>query len=379
MGGRVPAALKNGEAQARQSAYHFGPSVPKARKTRTRRPHLDRPTIPIAYLELLIEILAERDFTTSDLFAGLPFEASLLAETRMSAVQWTRLVLRAQELTQDAGLGYEYGLRMRPTAHGLIGYAAMTAGTMREAIAIVLRYAGARQSHFDLALEERGNARQLVLRERFPIPVSRTFFYENILLGLARGSAVLLGKELHDFPDCEICFDTSEPSYYDAWRTRLPGLRFDEPVNAVRFPAKYLDYRPALADPHASRQAIALCERELSHALDRAGTSRASVLAEFEYDSEGGGYPALDEVAARLHLSTRTLKRRLLEEGTSFMTLLNEKRTRDARDLLSRTSLSVQEIAGRLGYENPANFSRAFAKSAGQTPTEYRAAVKQRS
>ncbi len=355
-----------------------GQACPKAGKTRIRRPHLEKPTIPIAYLELLIEILVERAFTASDLFAGLPIEASLLAEPRMSAVQWTRLVLRAQELTRDPGLGYEYGLRMRPTAHGLIGYAAMTAGTMREAIAIVLRYAGARQSHFDLALEEHGKARQLVLRERFPIPVTRTFFYENILLGLARGSAVLLGKELHDFPDCEICFDTSEPFYYAAWRSRLPGLRFDEPVNAVRFPAEYLDYRPALADPHASRQAIALCERELSHALDRAGTTRASVLAEIEHFSEDG-YPALDEVAARLRVSTRTLKRRLLEEGTSFMTLLNEKRTRDARDLLVRTSLSVQEIAERLGYQNPANFSRAFVKSAGQTPTECRAAAKRRS
>jgi AraC-like DNA-binding protein len=38
----------------------------------------------------------------------------------------------------------------------------------------------------------------------------------------------------------------------------------------------------------------------------------------------------------------------------------------------------VQQIAERLGYENPANFWRAFVKSAGQTPTEYRAAAKLR-
>jgi hypothetical protein len=290
MGGSVRAPPKKREAPARQTAYHFGPSVPKRRKTRIRRPaHLERPTIPIAYLELLLEILAERGFLPSRLFEGLPIDASLIAEPRMSAVQWTRLVLRAQELTRDPGLGYEYGLRMRPTAHGLIGYAAMTAGTIREAIEIVLRYAGARQSHFDLELEEHGDQRLLVLRERFPIPVMRTFFYENILLGLARGSAILLGKELHDFPDCEVCFDTGEPDYYAEWRSRLPGLRFGEPVNAVRFPARYLDYRPALADPQASRQAIALCERELSYALDRAGTSRASVLAELAYSTEDGG------------------------------------------------------------------------------------------
>src|SRR5687767_14603431 len=97
MGGSVRAPPKKREAPARQSAYHFGPSVPKRRKTQARRPaHLERPTIPIAYLELLLEILVERGFLPSHLFEGLPIDASLIAEPRMSAVQWTRLVLRAQ-------------------------------------------------------------------------------------------------------------------------------------------------------------------------------------------------------------------------------------------------------------------------------------------
>jgi AraC-like DNA-binding protein len=340
--------------------------------------YLARPTIPIAYLELLVELLAERGFPAEALFRGLPVRASLLLEPRMSAVQWTRLVLRAQELSRDPGLGYEYGLRMRPTAHGLLGYAAMTAATMREAIEIVVRYAAARQAHFDLRLEEQGQHCQLVLREKFPIPIARTFFYENILLGLARGSAVLLGRELRDFPDCEVCFDISEPPYYRAWRARLPGLCFDQRVNAVRFPPRYLKLRPALADPHASRQAILLCERELSHAADAASTNAASVLAELERADESSGFPSLAAVAARLGLSGRTLKRRLHQEGTSFSILLNEKRNRDACDLLARTELSIHEIAGRLGYENPANFSRAFVKRLKRTPTEYRAHARQR-
>jgi AraC-like DNA-binding protein len=349
------------------------------RKNPRRLPaYLQKPTIPIAYLQLLIELLAERGIVAAALFEGLPVKATLLAESRMSATQWTRLVLRAQELSGDPALGYEYGLRMRPTAHGLVGYAAMSAGTMREAVEIVVRYAAARQAHFDLRLEEGKDHCELILREKFPIPIARTFFYENILLGLARGSAVLLGRELHDFPDCQVCFDTSEPPYYRAWRSRLPELRFDQPVNSVRVPPRYLELRPALADPHASRQAIALCERELSYAADAASTNAANVVVELERPGEDRGYPPLETVAARLGLSPRTLKRRLQQEGTSFSILLNEKRNRDACELLSRTQLSIQEIAGRLGYENPANFSRAFVKSVKATPTQYRADAKKR-
>lgn len=347
------------------------PSSPQ--KPPARAPaYLESPTIPIAYLQLLVEILNERGIALSRLFeAQVP--DTLLSASRMSAIQWTRLVRRAQELTGDPGLGYEYGLRMRPTAHGLLGYAAMCASSVDAATDIVVRYAGARQAHFELSREDKDGFCQLVLKERFPIPVMRTFFFENVLLGLARGFAVLLGRELRDFPDYEICFDTPEPSYYAAWRERLGKLRFDYPVNAVRFPQRYLTLRPALADPHASEQARALCEQELNLAQEAEHDLPSRVVAELRRGAAQAGYLSLGQVAARLFLSTRTLKRRLQASGTSFMRLLSDTRTRDACDLLARTELPIQAIAIRLGYENPANFSRAFAQVAGKTPSAYRA------
>ncbi|HEX6241979.1 MAG TPA: AraC family transcriptional regulator ligand-binding domain-containing protein [Polyangiales bacterium] len=334
--------------------------------------YLDAPTIPIAYLQLLLEILGERGIAEARLF-GDQVPLQLLSAPRMSAIQWTRLVRRAQELTGDSGLGYEYGLRMRPTAHGLLGYAAMSAGSVDAATDIVVRYAAARQAHFELVREDRAGYCQLTLKERFPIPVMRTFFFENILLGLARGFAVLLGRELADFPDYEICFDSPEPAYYRAYRARLGAVRFGYPVNAVRFPARYLALRPALADPHASEEARGLCEQELNAAQQTEHDLPSRVVGELRRAPEHAGYPSLEQVAARLALSTRTLKRRLQQSGTSFSRLLSDTRTRDACDLLARTDVSIQDIAARLGYENPANFSRAFAQVVGKTPSSYRA------
>ena len=314
-----------------------------------------QPSISIAYLQLLLEILAERGISAATLLNGVPLDPALLEDSRarMTPTQWTLLVMRAQMLSNDPALGYEYGLRMRPTVHGVLGYAAMSAATLR-------------QAGFTFELSEDAQHGQLTLRERQPIPVMRHFFVENILLGVARAITVLLGRDLLDMPGMEIGFDVPEPDYFAEWRERLPPVRFNQPTNHVRVPLHYLSQRPVMADPLASRDAIALCERELALAAEQEADFTQRVRAELVL--QDNGYPDLARVAAALCVSTRTLKRRLQRHGTSFMLLLEECRRRDAQHLLSHSTLSVQAIAARLGYQNPANFSRAFSRWTGESP-----------
>lgn len=336
-------------------------------------PQLNRPTISIAYLQLLIEILKERAIEPDELLCGIPIDPALLehAQARMSPYQWTLLILRAQSLTQDAGLGYEYGLRMRPTVHGVLGYAAMSCASLRQALELSVRYMHVRQAGFNLRLVEDAQYVHLELIEKFPIPILRSFFYENILLGLARAVAVLLGRELEDFADLEIWFDWPEPNYHAMWQPRLPAIRFDRPVNALRLPRALLTLRPVLADALASQQAIELCERELAlsagHEADITTHLRAKLVL-----NRQGGYPRLEAVAADLCISPRTLKRKLHRQNTSFLLLLEEARRRDARALLQQSELAIQDIAQQLGYRNPANFSRAFTQWTGESPSRYR-------
>lgn len=84
--------------------------------------------------------------------------------------------------------------------------------------------------------------------------------------------------------------------------------------------------------------------------------------------------PSCDAVAASLHMSGRTLQRRLDEEGTRFSEVLDARRERLAKRLLDETPLPLGEIAFRVGFSDLATFSRAFKRWTGVPPGAYRRA-----
>ena len=86
------------------------------------------------------------------------------------------------------------------------------------------------------------------------------------------------------------------------------------------------------------------------------------------------GQVNLDSVARRLATSSRSLQRKLREEGTSFKAVVQHTRENLAHHYLSRTPLSTTEIALLLGFEDPTSFFRAFHSWTGSTPDSIRRA-----
>ena len=80
------------------------------------------------------------------------------------------------------------------------------------------------------------------------------------------------------------------------------------------------------------------------------------------------------EVAQRLGMSSRTLSRRLKQEGTTFGELLDETRRELSPCYLRDASLAVYEVAFLLGYSEPSTFFRAFKRWTGETPQSWRGA-----
>ncbi|HSD90128.1 MAG TPA: AraC family transcriptional regulator ligand-binding domain-containing protein [Kofleriaceae bacterium] len=85
--------------------------------------------------------------------------------------------------------------------------------------------------------------------------------------------------------------------------------------------------------------------------------------------------PEADEVARALGLSTRTLQRRLGEEGTSFRDVVLAVKIDVAKELLEQPQLSIAEVASAVGFTRVPAFSRAFSQRTGMTPTAFRASL----
>lgn len=84
------------------------------------------------------------------------------------------------------------------------------------------------------------------------------------------------------------------------------------------------------------------------------------------------GEPNFQTIAEQLHMSERSLRRRLKDEGVSYRDLLKESRMTLARHYLLQTQLPITAIALHLGFTDSSNFSRAFTRWFSQTPSEFR-------
>ncbi len=85
-----------------------------------------------------------------------------------------------------------------------------------------------------------------------------------------------------------------------------------------------------------------------------------------------GHRPTTDDVARKLHMSSRTLQRRLQESGSSFQRMLDEARHQMARYYLRNSVLELNEAAYLLGYEDASSFARAFRGWEGVPPGHWR-------
>ena len=110
------------------------------------------------------------------------------------------------------------------------------------------------------------------------------------------------------------------------------------------------------------------CERELAAIVDAGLPTRVRTAVAARLDR---GAP-LPTVAKELRMSTRTLKRKLADRGTTFSAIVDDLRRQRALLLLDDRALSIAEVAAAVGYTELANFTRAFRRWTGTTPAAHR-------
>lgn len=350
-------------------------------RRRTKTPDLaEQHTLPAVHALHLAELVERWQVAPAELLGSVGMSAAelLRPEARLSIAEAERLVERACALTGEPGLGFYLGLQMRVSAHGYLGFAAMTAGTLREALEVATRFAPTRTTALGLRLELTGGEAALILEEHAPLGRAREVVIFALLVGIWHCGGVLTGgRELAGRMDLAF----PEPDYFPRFAQVARGqVRFGQPAHRLVFDAALLELPLTMADPVAQHLAREQCQRELdalgyrdalaARVRELLPLNAGSANTEIS-DAPDAGFRAQADIARRLHTSVRTLKRRLAAEGTSYSALLDEAR-RERALLLLRGALTAEEVADRLGYSDAANFTRAFRRWTGTTPRSFR-------
>lgn len=139
---------------------------------------------------------------------------------------------------------------------------------------------------------------------------------------------------------------------------------------AFRFGASHLERPLDGADSGLASLLRRYADEALAALGDHEATTQQVRRCVLDGLAEGGG--SLDDCARRLAVSSRSLQRRLRDEGTTHKEILDQVRREMAVRYLSHRDLTASQVAFLLGFSETAPFFRAFKRWTGRTPGEYR-------
>jgi AraC-like DNA-binding protein len=323
----------------------------------------------MTYLHRLLETLRGRGHEVDSLLAelGVAPEATIDPNGWVALPTFAQALHRGAELARDPGLGLELGLSLKPTAHSWYGYALMTAATVRQACELGIRFLDVRLTPWRVTLFTEGDTAVMQFEERYELAPSRQLMVDAFLAGAVRMAEFLHGQSLAR-SELEFYATFPRPAYYPRFADRLPRTYHDCPVMQARHPAAWLDRPILLADRHTNHEAVRVLEQAL-HTIepdDWVASTRAMLT------DRRNGYLDLDAGAAKLGLSSRSLRRHLRARGTTYRELREAARREAATSLIATGRSSLEVIARQLGYGDVAAFSRAFQRWTGESPATYR-------
>jgi AraC-like DNA-binding protein len=299
---------------------------------------------------------------------GLDPAAQMDQQDRYPEVGYYRLVKAVVGASGDRLLGLHLVAFWHPSMAHALGYAWLASGTLGEALDRAARFFRITTDRDLLLLEKHDEHIEVILHNPDPsVPTAEedTDAFFGIFLHLCRAIA---GDA---FNPLRLSMQRARPpdtAPYEAY-FRAP-IRYGANRNAIALRAAGLDDPLPTANADMARAS----DRIIVDYLERHAGANTSLLVRSRLTEQlPSGRATQQSVARALHLSTRTLQRRLGEEGTNFRALLEETRRDLAMQYLRASDLSMNEITYLLGFSEPANFTRAFRRWTGVTPSRFRA------
>ncbi len=330
-------------------------------------------TASVAALRQYVRAAEASGVDTTPLFdqAGLSRQILDTDDGRINGEQFQHFIHLLYEQTQNPILGLETGDFVQPGSYSVLGYITMSCATLGEAVARIAPYEKLVGDMGTTSLAVKGEDITLVWSCNYTDPTVRPHLVDNVFASWvnyarwladdqeASPSSVKLRRRS---PGAEL-----ENAYRDRWRC---PVTFGADEDSITFKKSLLDTRLRQPDPllRKTLEAHALSQlASLDTDSDLTSRVRHSIQQQLMH-----GITRQDMVAEDLGMTSRTLQRKLSQEGVSYQRLLDEVRQQMAEDYLANTEMAIPDIALRLGYSETTSFHRKFKAVKGMTPGEFR-------
>ena len=304
--------------------------------------------------------------------AGALREAQIAPEhvdepaARITARQMELLSGAAMRELDDEALGW-FSRRLPWGSYGMLCRASLTSPTLDVALKRWCRHHRLLTGDVLLSLSTREGVATVTVEEHRRLGDLRELCLTT-MLRYVHGYACWAVDSL--IPLLRVSFPFDPPAHASAFSHMFPGpVGFGEPRAGFTFDARYLAL-PLRRDEQDMRVMLerALAFTVFAYRRDRLLVRRVRELLR----GRPGEVRTAGDAARQLHVSVRTLHRRIREEGSSLQALKDEARRDLAVELLSRGQRSVKEVSWAVGFRSEKSFSRAFRGWTGRSPAAFR-------
>ncbi|RLQ23277.1 helix-turn-helix domain-containing protein [Seongchinamella sediminis] len=285
-----------------------------------------------------------------------------------------RGVLRdALVASKDTALGLRIGLHRSMATLDQLAYLMISSATLRESSTVALRYQNysGRFSGGQIvtSFSESNGEGCYQVQAQATLGELRLLAVEDVLANIITTCRWVLGENL---PVTRLHCDYPAPPHAELYETIFScPIQFDSVDTKLYFDAAILDKPLPQASPQSAALYEVICEkRSISRNQGNVAWRVWQIIVDNPTEP-----PTIDQMAKQLHCSSRTLSRKLQEQGWTYQQLLDQVREIHARRYLSDPTLSLTQVAHCLGYADNSGFQRAFKKWTGHSPKTYRDAI----
>jgi AraC-like DNA-binding protein len=325
-------------------------------------------------LRVMVDFGVEQGLSVQTSLAGTGVPEGSLSDlmARVTVEQEMQVIRNLLvHLSSIPALGAQVGTRYHATAFGPLGVAITSSPTARTALAVALRFFNLTfaLTRFDTA--EVGGQTIVTIEDSFLPKDLRKFAVERDAATLVTVQRDLLAAHS---ALTSISFKFSAPESVESHKA-IFGVRptFAAKSNIARLDRDVLMLPLPQSNELAFRSAVNQCEMMLER--QQAQVSLSDQIREL-LTQDMTAWSDMMAASRYFCMTSRTLRRRLLDEGTTFAELCDDVRAKMAEELLRGSKLKINEVSALLGYATATTFISAFKRWKGVTPLAFRGKVK---